>query len=125
MDHFPIEIATLWRGPLLLIGATPKKAYAVLGDSALALRFGWWKLALDYEKISAVRLGTWPWYLGVGMRLGPEEGLGLIGRTGPTAIITLREAMTFKVPFPLSRRRLDLSVAQPEAFAAALTARLR
>ena len=49
--RFPIRLDGIWRVPLLIIGATPNRAYLEIEHNILNCRYGWWHDRIDIADV--------------------------------------------------------------------------
>lgn len=125
MTQYAIRRDTLWKGPLLLIGATASRAFVELDDEALTVRFG---LAEERIPLAVVRSADpkrWPILYGIGIRIGPG-GIAYVGSRFGVVHVTFSEEQRFQVFFGW-RSRFDgvyVSLEEPEAFLADLRSRI-
>ncbi len=110
---------------MLLIKARASNCFAELGAEGVALSFGWWSDTIRYDEIESVEPGDWSWYLGYGMRIGPDKTLGLIGSGRGIVYVNLAGPRTFKVPFTLEHERIALSLNERDRFMDELKTRLQ
>lgn len=121
--RFPIEIGRRSRGLLRLIfGVQPENAYVDLGDD-LDAHFGYGRLRTPVTNIRAWRLeGPWPWITAIGIRRGIRDGVFAFD-----GVHTGGVRLDFHERVPLLRLfrtpALYVTVADPEGFTAALSAR--
>ena len=120
--RFPIELGRRSR-PLLrvLFGVRPERAYVDLGED-LEARFGVGHLRTPMSNVVSWRIeGPWLWITAIGIRRSVRHGDVTFGGTHRGGVrLDFRErvrAMGFRVP------ALYVTVEDPAAFSAALTAR--
>ena len=121
---FPIRLDGVWRAPLLVIGATPKRAFVEIEGDVISCRYGWWRDRIALADIVSAKPMPWRWYWGIGMRIAPDRTLGLIGSTKGVVVMQLQQERVFKVPFKMRFRHLAVSLEDPDAFMTALRERL-
>jgi hypothetical protein len=121
--RFPIEVGRRSRLLLrILFRVRPEAAYVDLGD-ALEARFGFAHLRTPLTNVVSWRLeGPWLWITAIGIRMSVRHGDVTFGGTHRGGVrIDFRERVRtmrfFRVP------ALYVTVADPEAFTAALAAR--
>lgn len=123
MARFPIELGRRSRPLLrLLFGVTPENAYVDLGDD-LDAHFGYGHFRTPLANIASWRIeGPWPWITAIGIRRGIRDGVFSFAGTSTGGVrVDFRERVRglrlFRTP------ALYLAVEDPEALAAALSAR--
>jgi hypothetical protein len=120
--RFPFRIHGLWRLGVLLFAVTPGRAYVDLDDDGVHARFGPWRMDVPLEDIArwAIR-GPYRWWRALGVRqtLGVwDMSFGSSAKDGVYLEFRrpLRSAGT-------NHPALTVTVADPDAFVAALAAR--
>ena len=122
VQRFPIELGRRSRPLLrLFFGVRPDSAYVDLGEE-LDARFGFGHLRTPLSNVVSWRIeGPWLWITAIGIRRGVRHGDFTFGgshRGGVRLDFSERvPAMGFRIP------ALYVTVEDPEAFAAILTAR--
>jgi hypothetical protein len=71
------------------------------------------------ERISVMH---WPWWGGVGARIGRGRLVGFIGAPGPAVVIDLAEPLDVRAPFRWSARRVAVGADDVAGLAAAVAA---
>lgn len=123
--HYSIRIDPLWRPVLLVGGAIRASSFVELGPGGVRFKFGFFDTTVPYAEISSVHRGKWALLYGIGWRLGPKGGLGLIGST--RGIVDVRFGAPRRLRLlgiPLRRDRLYVSLVRPNDFVDELRARL-
>ncbi len=121
-QRFPIRLGARSRPLLrLLFGVTEENAYVELGHE-LDARFGWFRLRAPLANVKSWRTeGPWRWLTAIGVRRSIRHGDLTFGGNHEGGVrLDFREPvrwLIFRVP------ALYVTVADMEAFAAALTAR--
>ena len=121
---FDIAIDPAWRLPLLLIGATPSRATAVLREDAVDVTFGTANVTIPYSNIRELRVRSWSVWLSVGIKIAGDKTLGLIGSRQGVVQIALREPTVRGVLFMRWPRNIAVSMQDPNGFIQAVQARL-
>jgi hypothetical protein len=122
VQRFPIELGRRSRSLLrVLFGVRPDRAYVHL-DEDLDARFGFGHLRTPLSNVVSWRIeGPWLWITAIGIRRGIRHGDFTFAGTHRGGVrLDFRErvrAMGFRVP------ALYVTVEDPAAFTAALTAR--
>lgn len=93
----------------------------VTGDQ-VAIHMGWIGHAeIPLARITRISGHKWPWFGGVGVRIG--KGLvAFVPTPGPATMIELDEPITVHAPAPWETRRVIVAVEDAEGFAAAIAA---
>jgi hypothetical protein len=121
VQRFPIELGRRSRLLLRLLGVRQERAYVDLGED-LDARFGFGHLQTPLSNVVSWRIeGPWSWITAIGIRRSVRHGDFTFAGTHHGGVrLDFRErvrAMGFQVP------ALYVTVEDPAAFTAALTAR--
>lgn len=108
----------IFRPLLTALGGTGEASYVDVGPTTVRFRFG---LLFDEEvprvALARVRRGRWPWYGGIGWRLGAGGAVGLIGSLDGVVEIELREPRRVRLlGIPWRCRRIFVSLEDPAGF---------
>lgn len=94
--RYPILIARPWQGLFRLFGFSPDRAYAELNEHGLRLRFGTADERIPLAEIAGVARRRWPWYYGLGAKIGPDGGVSYVG--SPDGVVRI----DFTKPRPMN-----------------------
>lgn len=123
---FPIRIAPLLTPLLWPFGVRGPKAVASLEDGRLRLQFGaLFDHSFPLTDIEHISRSSWPWWMGMGLRIGLDRKLGLIGSLQGILCIHFREPVRVQSLVPLRCQDLYLSLEDPDAFITACEAAAR
>lgn len=123
--RYPIRIDALWRPFLLVGGATRSSSFVELSSGGVRFKFGTFETTVPYAEVSSVHHGRWSLLRGIGWRLGPKGGLGLIGSTRGVVDVRFRAPQRMRLlGIPLCRERMYVSLERPNDFVDDLRARL-
>src|SRR5688572_15650379 len=124
--RFAIRLSSVMKPVLFAAGVHHDNAYVEIGDGVLHVKMGpWFDETFTMSTIADVKASDWPWYGGLGTKLGPEKGgVGVVGSMD--GIVAVR----FKAPQPVklwvivtdvgvSCSELRISLEEPDAFIAA------
>lgn len=122
---FALRVDPIWRGALLLLGVTPKRAEVALEEDGLRIRFGLYEERVPLAEVEGAEPIQWPWYYGIGLRVG-AGALGYVGAYHGVVRVRFRAPVSLAVLFRVRMgfRAVALSLREPEAFVDALQARL-
>lgn len=112
-----------WMRPLLtVLGGTSSRSFVELDGDTVRLRFGPLFVAdLPRSAIVQAQRTRWPWYGGLGWRLGAGKTVALTGALAGTVELVLDAPRRVRFCLlPLSCRRIVVSLEEPEALLAAL-----
>jgi len=121
--RFNIRIDAVWRWALWPGGATPQNSYVILGDDGMHFRFGLlFNRTIPYDQVAAVFPRSWPFLYGVGWRSNLRGVIGLTGSYHDVVEVRLTKRIgNWAGVFPVDR--IAVSLEEPEAFIAELSAR--
>lgn len=106
--------------PLLtLFGGRADRAFVEVYPDSVTFRFGFFVEVIARSEIIDASAATWPWWGGIGWRLGPQC-IALISARRNVVCVTLRDSRRTMLLFPWRYRRLFISLADAEGFIAAL-----
>lgn len=110
-----------WWAPFVLLGgATQSNSFVELTPDSLNLRFGMiFHDEIPRVEIESADIRAWPLLYGIGWRVGPMGGLGLIGSYQGVVEIKLRSRHRAWEIVPYNR--IAVSLENPDAFIAAVT----
>jgi hypothetical protein len=99
------------------------RPYAEVDTTHVRVRFGWLGRAdVPLGRIVEARAFSWPWWGGIGVRLGSEGLVGYVTRSGTAALLELEAPVRVRMPVGWSARRVLVSVEDVEGFLAAVAA---
>jgi hypothetical protein len=103
--------------PLLVLGATPGRAWVDLDHEGLVAHFGLFRLSLPMNVVAGGTSSTWPLLYGIGLRLSFDRTLGLIGSTHGVVTVHLRRPYPARLLFfEVLCKHLAISVEDPVGF---------
>ena len=118
MRH-PIKLGA-WYPLLALLGATRRRSYVDVDEGVVTFRLGAWRLRVPRADVADAAPARWPWYGGIGWRIGPGT-VGLIGSLAGVVRVTLSTPHRTRVVFiPVRMRQVFVSLENPESFIADL-----
>ena len=123
--RFPIRISAPWRPLFALFGFHAPSSVIELDDEAVRLRFGTAYETVPLAEIAGASVRRWPFYYGLGPKLGPDGGVSYVGSTEGVVRIDFVAPRTMSVwgPFRTSKARcVNVSLEDPDGFLAALDA---
>ena len=122
--RYPIRRDAVWRPLLAVFGGISGNAFVEVDDERVRFRFGWlFDETAPRREIVAARRVRWSVLRGIGWRIGPLDSAGLIGsRTGVVEVEFRAPRRVRLAAVPWRVRRIAVSVQDPDALVAALTA---
>lgn len=117
--RFAMKIDTIWRGPVLIGGATKQNSYVEVTDGEVSFRYGalFNRTVPKSEVVEAYRR-DWPWWHGIGWRSDLRGGIGLVGSYDNVVEVKLAKRSQAWGVFPCDR--IAVSLEDPQAFIEAL-----
>lgn len=123
--RFQIRVSGAWRGVLAVLGMRPSSCFVDLDPErgTIHVKGGiWFDETLPIAEIAAVSPSTWPWYGGLGVKLGPGDAVSVVGSTEGVVAIRFRSPQPMRAVFSVRRPELRVSLEDPEGFMAAVRA---
>lgn len=121
MLRFPLRRG--WPGKIFLAPLCPRRPYAELtGDSVTVRMGGLGRADIPLTTIARVGRMSWPWWGGIGVRIGGRGLVAYVARSGPAALLVLAEPHKVRVPLPWRAERVAIAVEDIDGFLAALAA---
>jgi hypothetical protein len=121
--RYAIKIGKGWRTAFRLFGFSPETSYVELEDGAVRFRFGTADERVPLGDIEAVSRRRWPFYFGLGPKLGPAGGVAYVGDTDGVVEVRLKRPRRMNVWGPFRRgdaRAVTVSLEDSDAFVADL-----
>ncbi len=125
--RFPISISTFWSPLMRLFGFGGERAYVELDDEAITFRYGTATERVPFSEVASVGPRDWPFYYGLGAKIGPDRGVAYVGSLDGVVQVRFTSPRPMNVWGPFRAKTahcVTLSVEDPEAFTAALGARI-
>jgi hypothetical protein len=127
VDTFEFAFAERYRPMLGLLGVTPNTALVTVGDEELRVRFGPWRLRTPIDNVEGLeRSGGYQWFKAIGARGSfADKGVTFGTNTDAGVCVRFREPVSALLPGNvMPHPGMTVTVAEPDAFAAALESRL-
>jgi hypothetical protein len=121
--RYPIKISTPWQPLFRVFGFSPKRSFVAIEDGTLAFRFGTATEAIPLADVSEVVPRRWPFYYGLGPKLGPDDGVSYVGSTEGVVQVRLKKPHALNVWGPFAHRKaraITVSLEEPDDFIAAV-----
>lgn len=110
-------------GRLFILPILWTRPHAEVGDGFVRVRFGWLGRAdVPVASIVEARSFPWPWWGGIGVRLGGGGLVAYMARSGVGAMLELEGTCRVRAPLPWSARRVLIGVEDVEGFLADVAA---
>ena len=125
--RYDFQIDPLMKWILLPFSATPENCFAEIESETLHVKMG--KLfdeVLPLSHMKQAESSQWPFYLGLGARLGLNGEYGVLASTKNVVAIDFQDHEYIKAlgPMHFKAQKLVLSLEEPEAFMRALNEKL-
>lgn len=125
--RYDIAIAGPFRPLFSVFGFKPADSFVELDDQAVLFSFGTARERVPLSRIESVHERRWPFYYGLGAKLGPDKGVSYVGSTRGVLQIRFREPVAMNVwgVFRTARAEcVHVSLADAPGFRRALEAKL-
>lgn len=103
----------------------PGKSFVELDPERGTLRVQagiWFEEVFPLSEIVHAAPSTWPWYGGLGVKLGPNDSVALVGSLEGIVAVRFKRPQTMHVILAVHRTELRVSLEEPEAFIRVLDA---
>lgn len=122
-ERHQIAISPVWQSFMLFIGATKANSYVEIAGDDVHLHMGpGFNQTISRANVIGAAPMSWSIFNGIGVRAGGRI-VGLIGALGGVVEVQTRDSVTLRFAgFPWTVRRIAISMEDPDAFIAALTA---
>src|SRR5712692_9296780 len=117
--RYPIKISSPWRWLFWLFGFRAANSFAELEGESLRLHFGTADERIPLSEVTRVQRRHWPFYYGLGPKLGPSGGVSYVGSTDGVVQIDFVKPRPMNVWGPF---RIQLKYLYTEVSSAAATA---
>jgi hypothetical protein len=118
--RFPIRISPPWKPLLSVLGMSAKGSYVDVDVDAGTMRVKcgvWFDESLPLAAITHVEPSSWPWYGGLGVKLGPtKHAVSVVGSLDGVVAIHFAEPQRMHVLVVVNRPELRISLEDPEGF---------
>ncbi|MBX3190571.1 MAG: hypothetical protein KF819_26455 [Labilithrix sp.] len=121
--RFPLAITPACRLLFAALGMPQKSTYAEIDakGGTLHVRAGmWFEEKFSLREVSEVLPSSWPWWGGLGVKLGPQDSVGVVGSGKGVVAVRFSRPQTMHVLLTVHRPELRLSLESPDAFIEAL-----
>jgi hypothetical protein len=116
-----------WVRPFLWpLAGTASRSYVDVSVDGVRIKYGFFDMRIALDEIESVQPGRWPWWGGLGWRSNLVGRIGLVASYRGIVDIRLRSRRwVWLVIVPAPCNRVTLSLEDPDAFLAALTALMK
>lgn len=121
--RYSIRISSIMKPVLFTAGINHDNTYVELGDGVFHVKMGpWFEHQFSLDQIASVAASDWPWYGGLGTKLGPEKGgVGVVASMEGIVALRFKEPQGVKLwvlvtDLNASCNELRISLEEPQAF---------
>jgi hypothetical protein len=125
--RFAMRLSSAIKPVFFVAGVNHENSYVEIGDDHLHVKMGpWFDQKLPIGEISEVKPSDWPWYGGLGTKLGPEKGgVGVVGSLEGVIAIHFKSPQRVGLWIVVTDihtecSELRVALEEPEAFVRAL-----
>jgi len=122
--RFPISITHnfLLEPMLHVFGVKRESSYVEIGAETLDVRMGvWFHETFPLAQVASMAPSDWPWWGGLGVKLCPNHGVGVVGANEGIVNVKLKSAVKTKVLVTVDCEQLWLSLEDADGFMRALS----
>jgi hypothetical protein len=122
--RFSIRYSPVWRPVLTVLGMPADRCFAEIDPDRGTLRVSggaWFDETFPLAEITSVDPSSWPWYGGLGVKLGPTgQTVSVVASLDGIVAVRFRRPQKMRVIFSVNRPELRVSLEDPEGFMDAL-----
>ncbi len=121
--RFPLATSPALRPILAVLGMSPKSCFAEIDAEreTLLVKAGiWFEETFSLREVAEVVPSRWPWWGGLGVKLGPESSVGVVTAGKGLVAVRFARPQAMHVLIAVHRSELRLSLESPEEFTRAL-----
>lgn len=123
--RYAIKISPVWKPLFTVFGFSQKSSYIELDNGSLHFNFGTASETVPIEQVADVVHASWPFFYGLGAKLGPKGGVSYVGSMDGVVRVELTEPRPMNVWGPFATKKakcVTVSVEEPDAFIEAVRA---
>lgn len=123
MTRFPLAMSSVWRPLFTLFGMPASSSFAEVDPDRGTLRVKagiWFDETLPLNEVADVVPSSFPWYGGLGVKLGPGNAVSVVGSGDGVVAVHFKSPQRMRVVFEVNRPELRLAVEDPPRFMQAL-----
>jgi hypothetical protein len=117
--RFAIRRSGVW-GPLFsVLGMSGKSSFVEIDTERRTLHVKggiWFEETFQLDEIESVSPSTWPWWGGLGVKLGPGNSVGVVASGEGVVAIKFRRPQLMHVIVSVERPELRVSLEDPDGF---------
>jgi hypothetical protein len=122
--RYQIKVSPFWRPFFTVFGSPKSSAYVDvdLERRVMRVRCGiWFDEELRIDEIEGASSSTWPWWGGLGVKLGPgSDTVSVVCSLDGVIEVRFKTPQRMRVLFNVRRSKLRLSLEEPEALMSAI-----
>lgn len=122
--RFPISITHnfLLEPMLHVFGVKREASYVELGAETMQVKMGiWFDETIPLANVASVAPSDWPWWGGLGVKLCPNHGVGVVGANEGIVNVKLKSAVKAHVLVNVDCEQLWISLEDAPGFMKALS----
>lgn len=120
IKRFNIRRDTIWKAPLLIIGATENNSYVEIREEDIVVRFGVHESRIQISDILSSNTIEWPIWNGIGIRISFGKTLGLVGSLEGVVALDIKNAESVHF-LGIKCSKIAFSLEDPEGFLDAIS----
>lgn len=121
MSRYPLRLGKPAR--VFILPLVWMRPYAEIEDRTVRVHFGWAGSAeIPVSRIAATSSFRWPWWGGLGVRLGASGLVAFVARSGEGALLEFTEPVRVRMPLGWDARRVLVNVEDVDRFLADIAA---
>ena len=121
--RFPVRFANAMRPLGRIFGMPPDDCFVELDleHGAFRVKAGiWFDETFSLGRVEDVAPSSWPWWGGLGVKLGPRDSLGVVASTEGVIAIRFKERERMHLIVVVRRQELRVSLEDPDGFMRAM-----
>jgi hypothetical protein len=123
--RFPIKVTeNFFLEPIMnMFGASTEKSYVEIGDGTFEVCMGkWFHETFPLAEVKSLAPSDWPWWGGLGVKLCPHHGVGVVGANEGIVNVQLKTPQPAHVLLAVQCQQLWMSMQDADAFLKAMSA---
>jgi hypothetical protein len=103
--RYAIKISTFWKPLFTVFGFSSKSSYVELENGSLHFHFGTASETVPIEQVADVVSADWPFFYGLGAKLGPKGGVSYVGSRDGVVRVEFTEPRPMNVWGPFATKK--------------------
>ena len=117
--RFAIRRSGVWAPVFTVFGMSSKSSFVDLDvdRGTFHVKAGiWFDETFALDEVESVSPSTWPWWGGLGVKLGPGSSVGVVASGDGVVAIRFRRPQPMRVLLVVDRPELRVSLEDPDGF---------